>query len=326
MNRRGRIVFMGTPQFAVTPLKRLLEEGFDIAAVVTAPDKPSGRGLVPTPSDVKVFADSRSIKILQPTSLKDPLFLDELSSIGAKLFIVVAFRMLPKEVWSIPSLGTFNLHASLLPDYRGAAPINWALINGEKKTGVTTFLIDEKIDTGAILFREECEIFEQDNAQTLHDRLTNMGGELVVKTALALFEGNYKAIAQEEKVISLIHPAPKLTKESGKIDWNRNPLEVHNFVRGLSPYPAAHTTITNGEKEFILKIFSTKYELLDSNIKPGDSSIELGEITHITKNTFSVACKGGRVEILELQLPGKKRVTTKEFLSGFRNLESFKFV
>ncbi|NTV19709.1 MAG: methionyl-tRNA formyltransferase, partial [Bacteroidales bacterium] len=169
MNSRGRIVFMGTPQFAVAPLRRLIEEGFDIAAVVTVPDKPSGRGLVPTPSDVKIYADSCKIPVLQPVSLKDPQFLESLNAFKANLFIVVAFRMLPKEVWSMPSLGTFNLHASLLPDYRGAAPINWALINGETKTGVTTFLIDEKIDTGAILFREECEISEEDNAEALHD-------------------------------------------------------------------------------------------------------------------------------------------------------------
>ncbi len=326
MNSRGRIVFMGTPQFAVTPLRRLIEEGFDVAAVVTVPDKPSGRGLVPTPSDVKLFADSRGIKILQPVSLKDPLFLAELSSIGAKLFIVVAFRMLPKDVWSVPSLGTFNLHGSLLPNYRGAAPINWALINGETKTGVTTFLIDEKIDTGAILFREECEISEEDNAQTLHDRLMNMGGELVVKTAWALFEGKFNAMAQGEKETCLIHPAPKLTKETGKIDWSRNPREIHNLVRGLSPHPAAYTTITNGEKEVTLKIFATTYELIGSSIELMDNSIELGKITDITKNAFSVNCKGGKVKILEVQLPGKKRVTTKEFLSGFRNLENFKFV
>ncbi|HNW49153.1 MAG: methionyl-tRNA formyltransferase [Bacteroidales bacterium] len=319
MNRRGRIVFMGTPQFAVAPLRRLIEEGFDIAAVVTVPDKPSGRGLVPTPSDVKIYADSCSIPVLQPVSLKDPQFLEGLNAFKANLFIVVAFRMLPKEVWSIPTLGTFNLHASLLPDYRGAAPINWALINGETKTGVTTFLIDEKIDTGAILFREECNIYEEDNAEALHDRLMNMGGELVVKTASALLGGEIEAVAQSEKEKPVIHSAPKLTKETGRIDWHRNPREIHNLVRGLSPYPTAHSILTNGEKEFALKIFSTRYVLFDSNI-------EYGEITGITKNSFHVACKGGSVEILEVQLPGKKRVTTREFLSGFRNPESFKFI
>jgi methionyl-tRNA formyltransferase len=319
MNNRERIVFMGTPQFAVAPLRRLIEEGFDIAAVVTVPDKPSGRGLVPTPSDVKIYADSCAIPVLQPVSLKDPQFLESLNAFKANMFIVVAFRMLPKEVWSIPTLGTFNLHASLLPDYRGAAPINWALINGETKTGVTTFLIDEKIDTGAILFREECEISEEDNAEALHDRLMNMGGELVVKTASALLGGEIEAVAQSEKENPVIHSAPKLTKETGRIDWNKNPREIHNLVRGLSPYPAAHSILTNGEKELALKIFSTRYELLDSNV-------EYGKITGITKNSFHVTCKGGSIEILEVQLPGKKRVTTKEFLSGFRNPESFKFI
>jgi methionyl-tRNA formyltransferase len=319
MNSRGRIVFMGTPQFAVAPLRRLIEEGFDIAAVVTVPDKPSGRGLVPTPSDVKIYAESCSIPVLQPVSLKDPHFLESLDSFRANLFIVVAFRMLPKEVWSIPSLGTFNLHASLLPDYRGAAPINWALINGETKTGVTTFLIDEKIDTGAILYREECEISEEDNAEALHDRLMNIGGELVVKTAYALLKGEIKAVAQAEKENEIIHPAPKLTKETGRIDWSKNPREIHNLVRGLSPYPAAHTILTNGEKELALKIFSTRHDSFDSNT-------EYGKITGITKNSFHVACKGGSVEILEVQLPGKKRVTSREFLAGFRNPESFKFI
>lgn len=319
MNSRGRIVFMGTPQFAVAPLRRLIEEGFDIAAVVTVPDKPSGRGLVPTPSDVKIYAESCAIPVLQPVSLKDLKFLESLNAFKANLFIVVAFRMLPKEVWSIPSLGTFNLHASLLPDYRGAAPINWALINGETKTGVTTFLIDEKIDTGAILFREECEISEEDNAEVLHDRLMNIGGELVVKTASALLGGKIEAVAQSEKENTIIHAAPKLTKETGRIDWNNNPREIHNLVRGLSPYPAAHSILTNGEKELALKIFSTRYELFDNNTG-------YGTITGITKSSFHVTCKGGSLEILEVQLPGKKRVTTREFLSGFRNPESFKFI
>jgi len=319
MNSRGRIVFMGTPQFAVAPLRRLIEEGFDIAAVVTVPDKPSGRGLVPTPSDVKIYAESCAIPVFQPLSLKDPKFLESLNALKANLFIVVAFRMLPKEVWSIPSLGTFNLHASLLPDYRGAAPINWALINGETKTGVTTFLIDEKIDTGAILFREECEISEEDNAEVLHDRLMNIGGELVVKTASALLGGKIEAVAQSEKENSIIHAAPKLTKETGRIDWNNNPREIHNLVRGLSPYPAAHSILTNGEKELALKIFSTRYVLFENNI-------EYGKITGITKNSFHVACKGGSIEVLEVKKKKKKRVTTREFLSGFRNPESFKFI
>ena len=319
MDKRGKIVFMGTPLFAVAPLKRLIEEGFDVAAVVTVPDKPSGRGLVPSQSEVKIYAGSLNIPILQPVSLRDPEFLNELSELRADLFIVVAFRMLPKEVWSMPALGTFNLHASLLPNYRGAAPINWALINGETKTGVTTFLIDEKIDTGAILFSEECEISEDETAGVLHDRLMTLGGELVVKTTNALFNGNASPIAQPVKDVIHILPAPKLSRETGKIDWSRSPADIHNLVRGLSPYPAAHSVLTDGQKEIPVKIFLSRYFLKDN-------SCEFGKITNISKNSFHVECKGGSVEILEVQLPGKKRVSAREFLAGFRNPESFRFI
>lgn len=319
MDKRGKIVFMGTPLFAVVPLKRLIEEGFDVAAVVTVPDKPSGRGLVPTQSEVKIYAGSLKIPVLQPISLRDPEFLKELSMLKADLFIVVAFRMLPKEVWSMPVLGTFNLHASLLPDYRGAAPINWALINGESKTGVTTFLIDEKIDTGAILFSEECEITEDETAGVLHDRLMTIGGELVVKTTYALFNGNASQKAQPIKENSHIRPAPKLSRETGKIDWSRSPADIHNLVRGLSPSPAAHSVLTDGQKEIPVKIFLSRYFLQDN-------SCEFGKITNISKNSFHVECKGGSVEILEVQLPGKKKVTAREFLAGFRNPESYRFI
>lgn len=319
MDKRGKIVFMGTPQFAVVPLKRIIEEGFDVAAVVTVPDKPSGRGLVPSQSDVKIFANCLNIPVLQPVSLRDPEFLNELSQLNADLFIVVAFRMLPKEVWSMPVLGTFNLHASLLPNYRGAAPINWALINGETKTGVTTFLIDEKIDTGAILFSEECEISEDETAGVLHDKLMTIGGELVVKTTNALFNGNVSPKAQPVTDVSHIMPAPKLSRETGRIDWSRNPAEIHNLIRGLSPSPAAHSILTDGHKEIPVKIFLSRYFT-------GDNNCEFGKITNISKSSFHVGCKGGSVEILEVQLPGKKKVTAREFLAGFRNPESFRFI
>lgn len=319
MDKKGKIVYMGTPQFAVAPLKRLIEEGFDVVTVVTVPDKPSGRGLVPTPSEVKIYAASCRIPVLQPVSLRDPEFLEELSALKADLFIVVAFRMLPKEVWSMPVLGTFNLHASLLPDYRGAAPINWVLINGETKTGVTTFLIDEKIDTGAILFCEECEISEDDNAGVLHDRLMNIGGNLVVKTTYAIFNGKASPKAQPIKDVSYIRPAPKLSRETGKIDWSRGPADIHNLVRGLSPYPAAHSILTDGQKEIPVKIFLSRYFLRENKC-------EFGKIINISKNSFHVECNGGSVEILEVQLPGKKKVSTREFLAGFRNPESYKFI
>lgn len=319
MDKRGKIVFMGTPLFAVAPLKRLTQEGFDVAAVITVPDKPSGRGLIPSQSEVKIYANSLNIPVLQPVSLRDPEFLKELSELRADLFIVVAFRMLPKEVWSMPALGTFNLHASLLPNYRGAAPINWALINGETKTGVTTFLIDEKIDTGAILFSEECEISEDETAGVLHDRLMTLGGELVVKTTSAIFNGNACPKAQPVKDVTHILPAPKLSRETGKIDWSRSPADIHNLIRGLSPYPAAHSVLTDGHKEIPVKIFLSSYSLMDNNY-------EFGKIINISKNSFHVGCKGGSVEILEVQLPGKKKVSAREFLAGFRNPESYRFI
>ena len=245
---KTKIVFMGTPDFAVGILKALFANKFNIVGVVTVPDKKSGRGLKVNTSAVKKYLLEKEkyqdgkIKLMQPILLKDPEFLEELESLQADLFIVVAFRMLPKIVWSMPRLGTFNLHGSLLPKYRGAAPINWAIINGETETGVTTFMLDEKIDTGAILFYEKCPIGEKDNMEIIHDRLMEIGADLVVKTANKIISGEITPLAQKDTPEMLI-PAPKLTRETGAIDWENNAIQIDRLIRGLSPYPGAHSII-----------------------------------------------------------------------------------
>ncbi|MFA6769728.1 MAG: methionyl-tRNA formyltransferase [Bacteroidales bacterium] len=307
---------MGTPQFAVAPLKLLLEEGFNICAVITAPDRPVGRGQKIAQSDVKKFAAEHGINVLQPISLKDPEFIARLKAINAHLFIVVAFRMLPQAVWSLPKLGTFNLHASLLPMYRGAAPINWAIINGESKSGVTTFFIDDKIDTGKILFREECKIEESDNAGDLHDKLMEMGAKLVVKTAEALIIGVASAVEQQNGAQLKI--APKLSKESGAINWALPCTEILNLIRGLSPYPTAYTVLKNDQKSIPVKIF-------EAVACKSPSSLTIGEIETDNKNYLRVGCKKGSLKIKSLQAAGKKRLTIKEFLAGLRDAQSYHF-
>jgi len=320
MKTKPRIVYMGTPRFAVAPLKELLDKGYDVAGVVTAPDKASGRGLSLTCSDVKDFAISRNIPVLQPVSLKDESFLLQLAALNGNLFIVVAFRMLPKVVWSMPKLGTFNLHASLLPDYRGAAPINWAIINGEKETGVTTFLLDEEIDTGDILFQQSCKIEPEDSFGTLHDKLMIIGTDLVIKTVDCLTEGEHKPMLQSglEAQMGETHLAPKLTKETGKIDWDDSPEVIHNLIRGLSPYPAAHSVIATGENLSPVKIFGSNFLIEDHDLKHGT-------IVSDGKKTMRVACNGGFVDITDLQLAGKKRLSCKEFLAGFRSISNSNF-
>ncbi|MFA5849310.1 MAG: methionyl-tRNA formyltransferase [Bacteroidales bacterium] len=320
MKTTPRIVYMGTPRFAVAPLKELLDKGYDVAGVVTAPDKSGGRGLSLTSSDVKNFAISHNIPVLQPVSLKDESFLMQLAALKGNLFIVVAFRMLPKVVWSMPELGTFNLHASLLPDYRGAAPINWAIINGEKETGVTTFLLDEEIDTGDILFQHSCKIESDDDFGSLHDKLMVIGTHLVIKTVDCLVGGKHKPMLQSglEAQMGETHLAPKLNKETGKIDWNNSPEKIHNLIRGLSPYPAAHSVIQSGESLFPVKIFSCRFLYEDHDL-------QYGTIVSDGKKTLRVACNGGFVDITELQLAGKKRLSCKEFLSGFRNIGNYRF-
>lgn len=302
-----RIVFMGTPDFAVGILDTILKSNYEIAAVVTAPDKPAGRGQKLNQSAVKVYAEENNLKVLQPTNLKSEDFLTELAALNANLQIVVAFRMLPKAVWQMPKLGTFNLHASLLPDYRGAAPINWAIINGEEKTGVSTFFIDEKIDTGAVILKSETNISAEETAGELHDRLMLLGAETVVET-LKLIENN--------QVKTTIQPAEetktayKLNRENCKIDFNKSSKEVYNLIRGLNPYPSAYTLLTDNDNEYNIKIHDVTYTIEQHNFKPGKFIA--------AKKTIRIATNDGFIEILSLQFPGKKKMKTAELLNGMQ--------
>jgi methionyl-tRNA formyltransferase len=312
MNKKSnfKIVFMGTPDFAAASLNALVQNGFEIAAVVTAPDRPAGRGQKLKVSAVKEYALNNGLLILQPQSLKDPEFISSLNSLNADLQIVVAFRMLPKEVWSLPKLGTFNLHASLLPDYRGAAPINWAIINGEKETGVTTFFIDEEIDTGNIIIQEKITIESSETAGQLHDRLMKLGAQLVVHTAKAISEGNITTISQKD--VKSVKMAPKLFKETCKLDWNRAAQEIYNKIRGLSPYPAAWGLLNNGGVTTSVKIFKARLTELSSNRKPG--SVEIDN----TNRKILVHTLDQLLELEELQLEGKSRLRVSEALNGLR--------
>ncbi len=323
----NKIIYFGTPEFAVEPLKVLLDSGYNVCAVVTAPDKPAGRGLQSSQSDVKKFALERGLTVLQPHLLKDKQFLTLLKEYNAHIFVVVAFRMLPKEVWSIPKLGTFNLHASLLPMYRGAAPINHAIINGEKLTGVTTFMIDDKIDTGKIIFQEECEITESDCAGTLHDKLMHQGSLLVVQTVKALITGKVQLYPQSRYLSGWgeLKEAPKLTKESCRIDWNRNSKELFNLIRGLSPYPASHSIMYSEDRVIPVKIFSAVCE--DNNYMAGviNSCKNPGDIESDNRTFMKVKCGTGNLSITSVQAAGKKRLGIKEFLAGIRDIESYRF-
>ncbi|MCM1517713.1 MAG: methionyl-tRNA formyltransferase [Pseudoflavonifractor sp.] len=306
-----KIVFLGTPDFAVESLKRLHEGGYNIAGVITMPDKPAGRGHKLLHSPVKQYAEANGLKLMQPTNLKSQEFIEELRSIGANLFIVIAFRMLPEVVWSMPELGTFNLHASLLPKYRGAAPINWAVINGETETGVTTFFLKHDIDTGDILRQERIEIKPDDNAGTVHDRLMMLGADLTMDTVEHILAGDLKSIPQSALANdSEMTPAPKIFKETCHIDWNKPTIEIHDLVRGLSPYPAAWIEMTNGTDSHQVKIFTTSIaESKRDGLRPGTITAEDGHL-YITTGD-------GRIEVLELQLAGKRRMTAAEFLRGF---------
>ncbi|TLV01582.1 methionyl-tRNA formyltransferase [Dyadobacter luticola] len=296
---------MGTPEFAVPSLQSLVENNSNVVAVITVPDKPSGRGQNLTKSPVKIYAESQGIPVLQPEKLKNPEFLEELKSYEADLQVVVAFRMLPEVVWSMPTKGTFNLHSSLLPQYRGAAPINWAVINGDTETGVTTFFIEKDIDTGKIIFQEKEPIHRDDNVGTLYERLMQKGAALVVKTVEAIEEGNYPQIPQEEP--EEIRSAPKIFRETCEIDWNKSAVQIHNFVRGLSPYPAAWTTL-NG---LSCKIFKTA--LVDSD-EPGN----VGDMKTDNKSYLYFKTADGWIAIEELQLEGKKRLAIGDFLRGYK--------
>ncbi|MBR5984067.1 MAG: methionyl-tRNA formyltransferase [Bacteroidales bacterium] len=302
------IIFMGTPEFAVTSLKTLLDKGYNVKAVVTTPDKPAGRGKNIQFSDVKKFALEHNLPILQPEKLKSPEFLAQLKEINADLFVVVAFRMLPKEVWAMPKRGTINLHAALLPDYRGAAPINHAIINGETETGITTFYIDEQIDTGKIIMQEKCPIEPKDNIGTLYDKLMYIGAEAVCKTVDIIAEGNVNAIEQDSIRTEGLHPAPKITKEFCQINWNAKAVDIHNLIRGLSPYPAAWCYLKD---EITAKIFTSLYSIEKHNLAAGTFVSD-------NKSFLKVATPDGFVSILELQMQGKKRMAIKDFLNGFK--------
>ena len=318
--KKTRIVYMGTPEFAVAPLQALLEQKYNIVGVVTVADKPSGRGQKMNESAVKKFAVEKGIPVLQPVKLKDPEFLAQLKALKADLFIVVAFRMLPEEVWSMPKLGTFNLHAALLPQYRGAAPINWAVINGETRTGVTTFMIDKNIDTGGIILRQGINIADTDTAGDVHDKLMEIGADLVVQTTQGIIEHNVDTRVQRSFIqgSEVLRPAPKLTRELCHIDWNDSTRQVVNLVRGLSPYPAAFTELVReGGVPAQLKIFSAT-----AVTEPVAGPCEPGRIITDGKSYLHITTADGAVALHDVQLAGKKRMDIKAFLAGFRDPET----
>ena len=301
-----RIVFMGTPDFAVGILDTIYQNNYEIVGVITAPDKPAGRGQKVSTSAVKEYAVSKNLRLLQPTNLKSEDFLAELKSLNANLHVVVAFRMLPEVVWKMPKLGTFNLHASLLPEYRGAAPINWAIINGETKTGVTTFFIDDKIDTGAMILSKETTIGTNESAGELHDRLMQLGSEAVIETLHLIEEGKATTTVQTEN--PNVKTAYKLNKDNCKIDWTQSGITIFNLIRGLSPYPAAWTYIKDGENEWNVKIYAALFE-------EKEHTDAIGKISTTKKEIF-ITTKDGVLKIISLQFPGKKRMLAHELLNG----------
>lgn len=301
-----RIVFMGTPEFAVGILDTIIKNNYDIVGVITAADKPAGRGQKIKYSAVKEYALENNLTLLQPTNLKDEGFLSELKALNANLQIIVAFRMLPKVVWEMPKYGTFNLHASLLPNYRGAAPINWAIINGETKTGVTTFYIDDKIDTGAMILSSEIAIDEEENAGQLHDRLMVLGSETVLKTLQLIESGNVNPKIQENN--DDIKTAYKLDKDNCKINWKQSAREIHNLIRGLSPYPVAWCYFKDNDQEWNVKVYESK--IIDE-----EHEEPIGKII-ATKKELKIAVANGFIQVLSLQFPGKKKMTASELLNG----------
>lgn len=313
MDNNLRIVFMGTPDFAVASLEALLKNNFNVVGVVTAPDKPAGRGKKIKMSAVKECALKNNLNILQPLKFNNRIFIDELQSLKADLFIVVAFRMLPQIIWAMPKYGTFNLHASLLPQYRGAAPINWAIINGEKETGVSSFFLDKNIDTGKIIFSEKINISDDDNVEDLHDKLMILGADTVIKTVKAIIDDNCIMHSQNEFIdnITVLKKAPKIFKEDCRIIWQNSINEIYNFIRGLSPYPAAFTYLLSPENEkFYVKIFKVLKES-DDNIIYENNIITDG------KTYLKIPVKSGFINILELQLSSKKKMNINDFLRGF---------
>lgn len=310
-----RIVYMGTPEFAVESLKRLVEGGYNIVGVITMPDKPMGRhGSVLQPSPVKQYAVSQGLKVLQPEKLKDESFVAELRELKADLQIVVAFRMLPEVVWNMPRLGTFNLHASLLPQYRGAAPINWAVINGETETGITTFFLKHEIDTGEIIDQVRVPIADTDNVGDVYERLMNLGGDLVVKTVDSILDGSVKTVPQDKLAEGeVLRPAPKIFKETCRIDWSKGVKQIYDFVRGLSPYPAAWTELCQGSTApQVLKIYETDKIFAEHSFEPGT-------VVTDKKTYFRIAVTDGYINIRSLQLAGKKRMGVADFLRGYHH-------
>ncbi|MBQ8500344.1 MAG: methionyl-tRNA formyltransferase [Bacteroidales bacterium] len=327
--KKTRIVYMGTPEFAVAPLDELIKNGYNIVGVVTVADKASGRGLKVNESAVKKYAVEHNIPVLQPLSLKDPEFLEALKAWKADLFVVVAFRMLPKVVWSMPKLGTFNLHAALLPQYRGAAPINWAVINGDKTTGVTTFMIDDGMDTGGIMYRYDCRIEPDETVGEVHDKLMDLGSKLVVNTVEAIIENNVELRVQRSFIqgSEILRPAPKITRELCHVDWNGKVKDIYNLIRGLSPYPAAFTELTKDDKVLQMKIYKTvkvtgdEYaEMLSAS---GLEQAAPGTVLSDGRTYLAIAAADGALSITELQLAGKKKMAVKDFLIGFREPQSY---
>ena len=303
MKNKLNILFMGTPDFALGVLKRIYEQDHPISGVVTAPDKKAGRGKKTKESAVKQWAVSKQLPVYQPTNLKSDTFYDQLKLIDPDIIIVVAFRMLPRQVWDLPPKGTINLHASLLPDYRGAAPIHWAIINGEKKTGVTTFFIDEEIDTGKIILRKETGIDEDDNVGSLHDKLMHLGADLVIDTLALINKGDH--ITTDQKLSATDKKAPKLNKENSRINWQQDHVTLYNFIRGLSPFPCSWTMLNNNVS---LKVYKARKTSHTSDREPGKISIK--------ENKVLVATQDEDLEIEELQLQNRKRMTAKEAING----------
>jgi methionyl-tRNA formyltransferase len=311
-----KIVFFGTPDFAVESLSRLVDGGYNVVAVVTMPDKPAGRGRQLQQSDVKRYAVEHSLPVLQPVSLKDEAFIEELRSFGAQLFIVIAFRMLPEAVWQMPPLGTFNLHASLLPRYRGAAPINWAVMHGDAETGVTTFFLKHEIDTGDVIQQRSCPIGRHDNVEVIHDRLMVMGADMVLETVDAIIAGTVKPIPQDQMLTTGQQPtpAPKIFKDTCRIDWRRPAEDLYNHIRGLSPYPAAWTVLADeaGNEVTTLKVYETSEPIpFDAGESPVPGTLKAD------RKTLQVACADGWLQLLSLQQSGKKRMDVDGFLRGF---------
>lgn len=317
--KKTRIVYMGTPEFAVAPLDALINAGYNVVGVVTVPDKPSGRGLKVNESAVKKYAVSKGLPVLQPEKLKDPEFLTSLAALKADLFVVVGFRMLPEVVWTMPKLGTFNLHAALLPQYRGAAPINWAVINGENITGVTTFMIDKQIDTGGIILRQEHRIGPDDTAGDVHDALMEIGARLVVETVGGIIEGNVETRVQRSFIqgSEVLKPAPKLTRELCHIDWNDTTVNIYNLIRGLSPYPAAFTELVAPDGN------TTQLKIYSATMMPGKPSGAPGTILTDGKTYLAIATADGAISVKDIQLSGKKRMDIRSFLLGFRDPASY---